>query len=72
MPRAPPTSRVVSFMAEPTPALLGGNDDTIASEAAGISIAMPAASITRPMASSDVGRVELHPGQVQEADGLQA
>ena len=40
---APPTSRVVSFMADATPALFWGSDDTIASVAAGNASAMPAA-----------------------------
>ena len=31
MPSAPPTSRVVSLMAEPTPAFEGGSDETMAS-----------------------------------------
>ena len=30
MPSAPPSSRVVSFTADPTPALLSGTDDMIA------------------------------------------
>ena len=43
MPSAPPTSRVVSLTADPTPALLGGSEETMASEPAGIRVAIPAA-----------------------------
>ena len=35
MPSAPPTSRVVSLTAEPTPALAGGNEATMAAVAGG-------------------------------------
>src|SRR4051794_39592370 len=44
MPSAPPSSRVVSLTAEPTPALLSGTDDMIAPVAGGIVNAMPPAS----------------------------
>src|SRR6266852_4838208 len=47
-PRAPPTSRVVSFIAEPTPALPGGSDPMIDSVAGTIDIDSPTAMITRP------------------------
>ncbi len=45
-PRAPPSSRVVSFTAEPTPALFGGSEPMIASVAGAITRAMPVASTT--------------------------
>ena len=47
MPSAPPSSRVVSLTAEPTPALLSGTDDMIAPVAGGIVSAMPPASSTQ-------------------------
>ena len=43
-PRAPPSSRVVSFMAEPTPALPSGTDDMIRVVSGVMVVAMPAAS----------------------------
>ena len=46
MPSAPPSSRVVSLTADPTPALLSGTDDMIVPVAGGIVSAMPPASIT--------------------------
>jgi hypothetical protein len=44
--RAPPTWRVVSLTAEPTPALASGSEPMIHSVAEGITNAMPAASTT--------------------------
>ena len=41
-PRAPPISRVVSFMAEPTPALAGGSEPMIDSVAGAMTSPMPA------------------------------
>ena len=43
-PRAPPSSRVVSFMAEPTPALPSGTDTMMRVVSGVIVSAMPAAS----------------------------
>jgi hypothetical protein len=43
-PSAPPSSRVVSFMAEPTPALPRGTDDMISVVSGVMVVAMPAAS----------------------------
>ena len=41
MPNAPPTSRVTSLTADPTPDFESGNDDTIMPLAGAISVAMP-------------------------------
>ncbi len=43
-PSAPPISRVVSFTAEPTPALAGGSEPMIDSVAGGMTSARPTAS----------------------------
>ena len=43
-PSAPPSSRVVSFIAEPTPARPSGTDDMISDVSGVIEIAMPVAS----------------------------
>src|ERR1700737_1939567 len=59
-PNAPPTSRVVSFIAEPTPALPGGSDPMIDSVAGTIDMDSPTAMITRPPSTCqypDVGVV---------------
>ena len=42
-PRAPPTSRLVSLTAEPTPALASGMDSMTAPVAGAVVMAMPAA-----------------------------
>ena len=42
-PRAPPTWRVVSFMAEPTPALSSGSEPMIDSVAGDMAMPMPSA-----------------------------
>ena len=51
MPRAPPTSRVVSLTAEPTPDLASGTDDTMALVAGAVVQAMPTPMMTRPSAT---------------------
>ncbi len=45
-PRAPPIWRVVSFMAEPTPAFSGGSEPMTASVAGAMTSPMPMASTT--------------------------
>src|SRR5437660_1679402 len=50
-PRAPPTSRVVSLTAEPTPALANGIDSMIAPVAGAVVSAMPAPNRTRATAT---------------------
>ena len=45
-PRAPPIWRVVSFMAEPTPALFGGSEPMIDSVAGAMTSPMPQESST--------------------------
>ena len=51
MPSAPPTSRVVSLTAEPTPDLARGTDETMALVAGAVVQAMPMPMITRPRAT---------------------
>ena len=52
MPRAPPTSRVVSLTAEPTPALDSGTDEMMALVAGAVVQAMPTPMARiRPMAT---------------------
>ena len=68
MPIAPPTSRVVSLTAEPTPALSWGREETIDSVDGGMSSAMPAPRQTKAAASFGIGRVDLQLGQQQEAE----
>ena len=51
-PRAPPTWRVVSFTAEPTPALASGSDPITESVAGAITSPIPAARITNRHAMS--------------------
>ena len=45
-PSAPPTCRVVSFIADPTPAFASGSEPMIDSVAGAIAIPMPAPRIT--------------------------
>ena len=52
-PRAPPSSRVVSLIAEPTPALSSGTEPMIAPVAGAIARLMPRAS--RTIAASRIG-----------------
>ena len=47
-PRAPPIWRVVSFIADPTPALAGGSEPMIDSVAGAITRPMPAPSMSMP------------------------
>ena len=49
MPRAPPTSRVTSLTAEPTPDFESGSDDTIMPLAGAMRVAMPPDISTRKM-----------------------
>ena len=51
-PSAPPISRVVSFIAEPTPAFSGGSDPMIDSVAGAIARPMPTPIRTRTTATS--------------------
>ncbi len=51
-PSAPPISRVVSFMAEPTPAFSGGSDPMIESVAGAIARPIPTPMITRTAATN--------------------
>ena len=51
-PRAPPTWRVVSLTAEPTPALASGSDPMIDSVAGGMTSARPAARTTSDTSTS--------------------
>ena len=60
-PSAPPTWRVVSFTAEPTPALPSGNEPMIDSVAGAIVSAMPQAMST--MRKIDVGPVRAVDGE---------
>ena len=50
-PRAPPICLVVSFMAEPTPALANGRDPMIESVAGAIAVPMPAPRMARAKAT---------------------
>ena len=55
MPSAPPTSRVVSFMAEPTPALASGTALMMLPVAGAAVIAIPEARSTRATARTTYG-----------------
>ena len=69
-PSAPPTWRVVSFTAEPTPALPSGNEPMIDSVAGAIVSAMPLAiSVWRQMMSGQYGLVDGQRGPRDEAAG---
>ena len=50
-PSAPPSSRVVSFTAEPTPALCSGSDRMIAPVDGAVVMPMPSACTTTPSAN---------------------
>ena len=52
MPIEPPTSRVVSFTAEPTPAFSGGSELTMRSVTVGIRVAPPKAPTTRQITTT--------------------
>ena len=51
-PNAPPISRVVSFIAEPTPAFAGGTEPMIESVAGAIARPMPRPTMTRTAPTS--------------------
>ena len=55
MPRAPPSSRVVSFTADPTPAFDRGTDDMISPVAGAAVMPMPAPSTANAAATTRYG-----------------
>ena len=69
MPRAPPSSRVVSFTADPTPAFDSGTDVMISPVAGAAVMPMPAPRTRERDGDDQVRRVGRQRRQDAEADG---